>query len=952
MALSGRNFATWKLQCKMTLMKDNLWSIVEGTEILPGSNENNAQTNFNKRKDKALALIVLAVDPSLLYLLNDPVCPCEVWKQLEDQFQPKTWANKLHLRRKLYSLKLTPGTSVQQHCKSITELFNELAVLNDPVSAEDRVVHLLASLPASYDILVTALEANKTVPEMDMVIERLTHEERKQSERSEQSGEAGLFSKRTDKSKRQGPMCYKCKEFGHIKKNCPLWKRGKKETAQKSEEDMSFLATEKALSSAQTANKVWIIDSGATSHMCHNKELFVNMELFQHPLCVSVGDGRELEAKGRGSVHMDVIVDGNSRVCSLRDVLYVPGLQYNLISIYKAGKAGIESRFDENGCDMSKDGNVLAQGVCKGSLYLLTVEEERANVTMDTWHQRYGHLNHQSLTALKNKNMVTGLNLDKTSKPSFCSACAEGKSSRTKFPTSENKRHDTVLGIVHSDVCGKITTKSLGGSEYFLTFVDDHSRYVWVYFLKNKHEVFEKFLEWKAMVEKQYGTRIKTLRTDNGGEYKSGQFTTFLKKEGIRHELTVPKNPEQNGVAERINRTLMEMARSTLYNMRKDFWAEALSTAAYIRNRCPTSAVADMTPYEALNGKKPDVSHLKTFGCPCYAHIPKDERKKIDPKARKCLFLGYSDCVKGYRVFDEQRGIVIFSRDVRFDEDTVPVTRAISQQDEDSDDEPVDDVTSQEQEEQNQEPVPLRRSQRERRSPDRYGEWVAAVAQDYESPRSFSEAMKNPDKGRWQSAMKDEMDSLKANDVWELVSPPTGRKVLGCKWVYKVKVNAEGNVERHKARLVAQGFSQRFGQDYDETFAPVVRAETVRTILATCAQKDLLVHQMDVATAFLNGKLQEDVYMKQPEGFVKKPELVCKLKRSLYGLKESPRCWNVALDEHFKEIGFVQHQEDPCLYTATGGETVMIAVYVDDILIATKSEEKMDQVKDCCAIHS
>ena len=168
--------------------------------------------NYRKRKDKALATIVLTVHPSLLYLLNDPECLYEVWKKLEGQFQPKTWANKLHLRRKLYSLKLTRGTSVQEHCKSMIELFNELAVLGDPVSEEGRVVHLLASLTESYDVLVTALEANKTVPEMDTVIERLTHEERRQIDWCEFSGEAGLFSKKTvQKPRSQGTMCFKIK---------------------------------------------------------------------------------------------------------------------------------------------------------------------------------------------------------------------------------------------------------------------------------------------------------------------------------------------------------------------------------------------------------------------------------------------------------------------------------------------------------------------------------------------------------------------------------------------------------------------------------------------------------------------------------------------------------------------------------------------------------------------
>ena len=147
-------------------------------------------------------------------------------------------------------------------------------------------------------------------------------------------------------------------------------------------------------------------------------------------------------------------------------------------------------------------------------------------------------------------------------------------------------------------------------------------------------------------------------------------------------------------------------------------------------------------------------------------------------------------------------------------------------------------------------------------------------------------------------------------------------------------------MERYKARLVAQGFSQKYGQDYDETFSPVVRFESLRMIIALSVQRCLKVHQMDVTTAFLNGELNDEVYMKQPEGYVVKGKenLVCKLKKSIYGLKQSPRCWNSVLDQFLKKIGFVQATSDPCLYIASEGELFLIAVYVDDIVLAGSSD--------------
>ena len=198
--------------------------------------------------------------------------------------------------------------------------------------------------------------------------------------------------------------------------------------------------------------------------------------------------------------------------------------------------------------------------------------------------------------------------------------------------------------------------------------------------------------------------------------------------------------------------------------------------------------------------------------------------------------------------------------------------------------------------------------------------------------------------------MKMEMDSLHSNEVWELVEPPADRKVVGSKWIFKRKVDADGTVERYKARLVAQGCTQRFGLDYEETFSPVVRFESIRSMVALGAQHKLQLHQMDVSTAFLHGELTEEVYMRQPEGFIEpgKEHLVCRLKRSIYGLKQSPRCWNHALDGQLKKMGFNQGASDPCLYISLDSEgvTFLVVVYVDDIVLGGKSKTKMNAVKE------
>ena len=285
--------------------------------------------------------------------------------------------------------------------------------------------------------------------------------------------------------------------------------------------------------------------------------------------------------------------------------------------------------------------------------------------------------------------------------------------------------------------------------------------------------MFQKFVEWKALVEKSTSKRLKVLRSDNGGEYLSSEFRDYLSREGIRHELTIPKTPQQNGVAERMNRTLVESVRSMLIDahLPHKFWAEALSTAVYLRNRSPTKAVEDKTPYEAWSGGRPNVKHLRVFGCIAYAHVPKDERKKLDSKSRKCILLGYGAEIKGYRLYDVERRKVLHSRDVIFDESsrlTISGERQGKLQCEEEEKQRLVefefDCTPNEVEEE-PEPV-LRRSTRERRPPDNYGEWVTVADSEGKEPETVKQALSGPSKPKWQEAMEKEMESLHCNDVW------------------------------------------------------------------------------------------------------------------------------------------------------------------------------------------
>jgi hypothetical protein len=593
--------------------------------------------------------------------------------------------------------------------------------------------------------------------------------------------------------------------------------------------------------------------------------------------------------------------------------------------------------------------------------------------------------------------MVSGMNLGKeqTSLP-FCEGCVEGKQHRAPFPKDGATRATKPLEIVHSDVCGPMRTTSMGGARYFVTFIDDFSRRVWIYMLKTKGECLEKFKEFKALAEKQSEHKIKVFRSDNGGEFISKGFRRFLKDHGIQRQTSTPYTPEQNGVAERANRTIVEMARSMIHaqHLKLEFWAEAMANAVYIRNRCPTRALVSITPQEAWSGCKPCIAHMRVFGCIAYAMVADAKRGKLDAKGTKCLFLGYCEGTKAYRLMCLETKKIIKSRDVVFVEDSTSVghglemgpsgsseTPSLGLVDQSSKPSTLDDcdgefkkvepleaqdggasasvapsstsTPSDEDETSAQEP---RYPRRERRP---LGEWwmnhilpqhevERANVASLEDPLNMCEAMRSQDASKWESAMQEEYDSLMANGTWELAPLPKGRKSVGCKWVFRTKKDASGEVVRHKARLVAKGYSQVAGVDFLETFAPVAKFTTIRCILALGAALDLEIHLMDVKTAFLNGELEEDIYMEQPQGFLQEgfDHLVCKLKKSLYGLKQSPRAWYQRIDSFFTKEGFTRGQADHSLYIKQTGEYLLIVLmYVDDLIILANLLAKLAWLK-------
>jgi transposase InsO family protein len=361
----------------------------------------------------------------------------------------------------------------------------------------------------------------------------------------------------------------------------------------------------------------------------------------------------------------------------MKDVLYVPGLRKKLLSISSLDKKGFQVAFVDGKVLMWSKGKTIEDagviGIEEGGLYKLKGHSDAALThsivsPCELWHRRLAHINYKALPYVS--KVVTGLPELKVDHEGVCKGCAQGKITKNPFPKSDSKA-DGILDIVHSDVCGPMPSTSLSRYVYYVTFIDDYSRKTWVYFLKLKDEVFEKFKEFKALVENLSEKKIKILRSDNGGEYTSKEFKDFCRDVGIKRELTTPYNPQQNGVAERKNRTIMEAVKAMIHDqdLPMHLWVEAARTTVYVQNKISHSALGFKTPEEMFTRKKPEVSHLKIFGCPVYLHIPKEKRTKLDPFRKKGVFVGYCEVSKAFRIYIPGYRQIEISRDVTFDED-------------------------------------------------------------------------------------------------------------------------------------------------------------------------------------------------------------------------------------------------------------------------------------------
>ena len=687
--LDGTNYATWSLRMQMTLMQQDLWAVV--SKDLAAS----LTPEEGTKDQKALALIGLGISDALLLHVRDVASARQAWQNLKETYEGKGLASVMFLRRKFFGSRMEAGSSVMKHVASMVEMSHQLKVAGS-VTDNDIVMTILGSLPTQYDTVVTMLE---TLPAatltVDFILGRLMHEEAKMTEAGTlEASTSNAMMVQGHQNRRAGRFrgrCFSCGEFGHIAAKCPQGGEedrrpghGGGAVAKRAQHRGGF-AMKTASSSGGLEKDAWIVDSGASHHLCKDR---ASMSQYapMPPVKIHLADNRSIMAVGRGRVTLRVPgQDGESELVTLREVWYVPGLESNLLSVKRATDMGVTVSFWGSMCIFrAPGGETLASATKRDGLYILDqapaghhakAAAAPAPVGPNIWHQRLGHVAMQTATKLAGSDAVTGMALTEEGEgdpdhKTFCETCALTKMTHGPYP-HRGHRADAALDLIHTDVCGPVTPATLGGAAYVLTLIDDHSRHVWMCLMRTKSEAFGRIKEWETMVTTQTGRSVKCIRSDGGGEYMSKAMDQWCKAKGILRQVTVPYTPQQNGVAERMNRTLLERARAMIRvggPTNKGLWGEAVATAVYLTNRLPASALGGMTPHQALWGRVPDLGHLRVFGCDAFARIPDVRRRKLDDKGAKMIMVGYAQGTKGYRLLDPNTGRIHVAKDVLFHE--------------------------------------------------------------------------------------------------------------------------------------------------------------------------------------------------------------------------------------------------------------------------------------------
>jgi hypothetical protein len=1088
--LDGTNYPSWKTRIMMKLRNKRLLSCIENIE---GDNKSNI---IDLDKDSlALEMLLDSIHPSLDHLIEDLSTSKEVWDKLKSHFDKNTLTSVMSLFSSVSNVVKTNDESIRDLSHRIKSSYRKMNELK--LTLEDfPILTLLNSLPHQYEsIISTITDKSRNEWNFDEIVEKLIEAESRFN-KWEQSETIDLAMKT-----KGNLFCKFCKKNNHSTSRCyqnpdnkgprPEWYLDRKTKSNSKSSNTVSLISQTALKTHDIDNNnVWYIDSGATQHFSPHKELFIELEDIEN-YKVNIANGSSIDVTGKGKVEITVLENDTPKIITVNNVHYAPKMSFNLLSVSQLDQNGTEILFSKGKCIIHKNNQLVLEITKQNNSYKINgISNSCLNSTalyidkkigLEQWHHRLGHSGKDQLKLTVNNNNSINKTIGQTDLNWNCKTCFKGKLSVKPIIGSLVKAKKP-LEIVHSDVCGPIQTTSVDGFKYYVSFIDDFTHMAVIILIKSKSEVSNAFQEYISLAENQLDLKIKQLHSDNGTEYTSREFQTILKSHGIVHSTTAPYTPQQNGVAERYNRTLIESATCLLYEHNIDikFWDYAVKYANRIRNRLNSKSLNNKSPYYMWYGEEPNLSHFRVFGCLAITEVPKIHRKKFDSHTRNCIYLGTKSDHGIYYLYNPQTNKVFNNRNVKFIEnetiklnynnlkqiilineyydnsensDIINSQPMKLEENDDESDAPniIGDVTSEDSADQsnsgtnssnfsensnfdknatieritklknkvenfdkrlnldsiNDYSTNTDNSQHEnfmtqyktaindpqltnsnlsdelsynpnqliQNKPNilkiqQLREWedhikkvrftednnssenndtenANIINENYSEfalssingPKSYKSAMNTKEVENWKIAINEELNSINKNNVWEIIKKPTNTNIVSTRWVFVKKIDDKGNLQKYKARLVARGFEQIHGIDYFDTFAPVVRFNSIRLIFAIAVQNKMIIHQMDVKTAFLNGTVDEEIYIEIPEGVNgDREKCCCRLNKSLYGLKQSPMSWNRVLDEFLKTEGLIRTSADYGVYIKkTDSFNLIVTTYVDDLLIASEN---------------
>src|SRR6266478_6204000 len=699
--LNAGNYHVWYAELCYLLQEKAIWSVVTGNIRIPESKAFEA----SKDKEKAFGIIMRSIEPALRAPVKDLTDPKKILDTLKDLYGTPSAGTRFNAIKNFLSLSQLPDERIPAFIARVRDAQRTLInsrpseyTVND-FDSELLTSVLIGGTPA-YSSLTETLLIKSDLKSSDVEAALVTAEET----RLQHTDITALRTHTSPPAPNLIPTskailyCDFCDlEGSHETKRCFRMKIAKKQRSnQRSKANLAKVDTQEEFAGAASALSTpsfaapdnWITDTGATAHMTPNHHWFKDYKPCHIP--VRLADNNVIYAAGMGSVVFAPVIQGKSlRQIELSNVLHVPLLGNNLLSVLTLTR--------KHNFDVHIRNSTICFNLNNHSLFEATVREDNSAIlngatltqsalstsilSPDLWHRRFCHIGQNRLKQLLSGSYVTNLEIKSPQPlsplPDLCQHCIAGKHHRFPFPHTASNRRTKPLELIHSDLHGPVSVQTPQKHQYWISFIDDCTRYRTIYLLHKKSDAFAAFKEFKAFAEKQTGYSIKALRDDKGGEYMSKEMDTWMKSHGILREHATPATPQQNGVAERTNRIFDEGITSMLNEAKLpgSFWGDALGTFVHVLNRSPSSSLKDITPYEAWFGRKPSVEHFRVFGCQAYVHVQKKQHTSFEPKSRQCIFLGYPPDYKGWKVYDPLTRKITISRDIIFDEQTMPGTK-------------------------------------------------------------------------------------------------------------------------------------------------------------------------------------------------------------------------------------------------------------------------------------